>query len=502
MIKKIKNSLNRKSNFILVICLIIFSISLTTKTLQNDTFYSIAIGKHISEYGIDNIDTFSWHNLSYTYPHWLYDLGISVLYNIAGMNGIYLSTIILSCILGITVYFVGRKITQNEITSFVSTIATMVILRAFITARAQLVTFILFTLEILFIELFLESSTRKRKILNAVALFLIDVLIANIHTAVWPFFFILFMPYIGEYIISVLVTSKKEVIFEKVTLDRNKNQKFLILVMIICLFSGLLTPIGDAPYTYLYKTLRGNSTIHIQEHLPMVLSENIYAMLIFAIYFALLIFTNLKVRLKDIFMTFGLMILSLFSLRQFSMFALIGGLSINLMFSNLWKEKSPQDYEIVLKKLTTKCGTLFIIVATLLYSSIFFIYNGNRPYIDTSLYPEEATKWLKQNLEVENIRLYNEYDFGSYLLYEGVPVFIDSRADLYTPEFNEGQDILSDFFATSGLTVHYEETFEKYNITHIMIYNNSMLSIFLSKDENYKIIYVDDCVIIYERLEK
>ena len=196
------------------------------------------------------------------------------------------------------------------------------------------------------------------------------------------------------------------------------------------------------------------------------------------------------------------MILSLFSLRQFSIFVLIGGLSINLMFSNWWNEKSPQDYEFVLKKLTTKTGTIFIIIATILYSLIFFIYNGNRPYIDEILYPKKATKWLKQNLDVENIKLYNEYDFGSYLLYEGVPVFIDSRADLYTPEFNEGQDVFSDFFATSGLTTYYEDTFEKYNITHIMIYNNSMLSVFLSKDENYKTIYVDECVVIYERLEK
>lgn len=496
MIKKIKN------NYILVICLIIFSISLTTKTLQNDTFYSIAIGKHISECGIDNADAFSWHNLAYTYPHWLYDLGISVLYNLAGMNGIYLSTIILSCILGITIYFVGRKITKNEITSFVSTIATMVILRAFITARAQLVTFILFTLQVLFIELFIQSDTNKSKVLNVIALFAIGVFIANIHTAVWPFFFVLFMPYIGEYIVSVLVPEKIETILERIVLSRNNNQKFLILVMIICIFSGLLTPIGDAPYTYLYKTLIGNSTTYIQEHLPMVLSENIYAMIIFAIYFALLIFTKIKIRLKDMFMTIGLMILSLFSLRQFSIFVLIGGLSINLMFSNWWNEKSPQDYEFVLKKLTTKTGTIFIIIATILYSLIFFIYNGNRPYIDEILYPKKATKWLKQNLDVENIKLYNEYDFGSYLLYEGVPVFIDSRADLYTPEFNEGQDVFSDFFATSGLTVHYEDTFEKYNITHIMIYNDSMLSVFLSKDENYKAIYVDECVIIYERLEK
>ena len=43
---------------------------------------------------------------------------------------------------------------------------------------------------------------------------------------------------------------------------------------------------------------------------------------------------------------------------------------------------------------------------------------------------------MLQNLDVKNIKLFNEYNYGSYLLYKGIPVFIDSRADLYAPEFN------------------------------------------------------------------
>ena len=39
----------------------------------------------------------------------------------------------------------------------------------------------------------------------------------------------------------------------KIKLNRNDNVKWLILIMIICLFTGLLTPLGTTPYTYLVK---------------------------------------------------------------------------------------------------------------------------------------------------------------------------------------------------------------------------------------------------------
>ena len=35
------------------------------------------------------------------------------------------------------------------------------------------------------------------------------------------------------------------------------------------------------------------------------------------------------------------------------------------------------------------------------------------------------------------MKIYNEYNYGSYLLFRGIPVFIDSRCDLYTKEYTK-----------------------------------------------------------------
>ena len=69
---------NKKLTVIMIICIILMCIGYSAKQMPNDTFYTVRIGKYIAENGFQNMynDPFSWHELPYTFPHWLYDLGI------------------------------------------------------------------------------------------------------------------------------------------------------------------------------------------------------------------------------------------------------------------------------------------------------------------------------------------------------------------------------------------------------------------------------------------
>lgn len=185
-----------------IVLISLFCISIAPKDLQNDTFYTIKIGEHIIENGgIDMLDPFSWHEgLEYTYPHWLYDVITYFIYNLGGMVGIYVTTCILAVILGISLYKVNSKLAKNQIFSFIITIGAIYMLRDYIAARAQLVTFILFLAQIFLIEKLI--STEKKR--YGIGLIIISILIANLHVAVWPFMFILYLPYIAEYILAIL----------------------------------------------------------------------------------------------------------------------------------------------------------------------------------------------------------------------------------------------------------------------------------------------------------
>ena len=87
-------------------------------------------------------------------------------------------------------------------------------------------------------------------------------------------------------------------------------------------------------------------------------------------------------------------------------------------------------------------------------------------------------------------------------------MFIDSRCDLYSPEFNsptgdpkDGQDIFTDFLNTSNGSTYCEETFKKYNITHILVPKNSKVSMAITKANNSKYVklYGDSDFVLYER---
>ena len=126
-----------KFNILAVVVIILFAFAVSPITMQNDTYYTVKIGELIVNNGIDMQDHFSWHeNLPYTYPHWLYDVMIYLIYNFWGFAGIYVSTIILASVLGITIYGINNKLSKNNFVSLVISLIVLYLLKDFIAARA------------------------------------------------------------------------------------------------------------------------------------------------------------------------------------------------------------------------------------------------------------------------------------------------------------------------------------------------------------------------------
>ena len=560
-----------KFNILAIFAIIIFSIALTPVTFQNDTYYTIAIGKDIVETGtIDMKDHFSWHeDLEYTYPHWLYDVGTYLVYQlgenigIGGFTAIYILTVLLSITLGLVIYMACVKISKHHITSFLITMGIMYLLKNFITARAQLVTFILFALTVLFIEEFIASKKKR----YAIGLIIISILIANLHVAVWPFYFVLYLPYVAQYMIALISTSKlgykinkkfkesrlkslekaklnkkeikdldekiekiKNKIIEiekshdkseksaekrrnnpyKIVIEKQAAVKWLILIMVICAFTGLLTPLGDTPYTYLSKTMEGNTMDNISEHQPLTLINNMEMIICIILVLGLITFTDTKIKLCDLFMLGGLLYLSFMSRRQVSMFDIIGGIIFARIVASFFDKYDVGGEEKLLKSINTIYGKAITILVVILISFNILKPKLDDKFVDENTYPVKASDYIIENVDLSTMKIYNEYNYGSYLLFRGIPVFVDSRADLYTPQFNgeknddgkyEGKDIFSDYINTSNIGVYYENKFGEYDITHVLIRKNSKLNMFISRNDKYIELYGDNNFVFYQRNE-
>ena len=120
--------------------------------------------------------------------------------------------------------------------------------------------------------------------------------------------------------------------------------------MIICLFTGLLTPLGTTPYTYLIKTMQGTTTHNISEHLPLTLVNNLEFMCTLVLFIAILTFTDTKIRLSDLFMLGGLIFLTFYTRRQFSMFTLICVIILNRLINALLDKYDPEGCKKAIKK--------------------------------------------------------------------------------------------------------------------------------------------------------
>ena len=550
-----------------IICLILLAIAITPKVFQNDTFYTIKIGQSIRQNGIDYKDHYSWHkDLKYLYPHWMYDVITSYIYDYCGgFQGLYIATIALAVFLGIALYYTNKKITKNQVIALLISMFQLYFMGNYTAARAQSITFPLFVLTILLIEKLLETG----KIRYMVGLVIIPILIANLHSAVFPFYFILFLPYLGEDIVKNFIATPRIRIIHKQILEKQKqiyldkikkfeesdvrieeykekikeceskitaenlkiekylsktkdldnyklriatseNIKKLYIVFIICLFTGLLTPLKDMPYTYTYRIMKGNTTQAVSEHQPMILINEKKILISYGILLAILIFTKTKIRLRDLFFLSGLFILSIMTRRQESMLILFGGIVFARILTEFIQRKNPKILLEVQEYLTTIFGEIGILIIVLLMSTKMINPKFTQPYIDETSYPVEASHWIKEKLDYKNIKLFNDYNYGSYLLFEDIPVFIDSRCDLYTPEFNGtynknskkfvGKDIFSDFLNVSQIATWYDNVLKEYVATHVITGSSSKLNMLISKDPLYNKIYSDKNFVLYERV--
>ena len=461
--KQILNNKNDKKKKIIfeilvVLLFIMLAITVTPKEFQNDTFYTIKCGEYISKNGIFDLtqDPFSWIELPYTFPHWLYDLGIFYIFNSFGYTGLYISTIIFAVILGLFIYKNCEIRTKNKVVSAIIGLLALYAMKPYVTARAQLITFILFLFELYSIEKLLETNKKR----YLIYLIIIPFLITQLHCAVFPMFFVLALPYIAEYLLVWFIDlnlfddlikgifellkkytkneEKRKKYEEKVnkidriiikTIEERKEKRnnpykikvsknkviiWLIITVVIAFGTGLINPTGTGAYTYIIKTYQGNTTNSINEHLPLTLIQDqnfAIALIAFAL---ILIFTNLKIRLSDFFMLAGLTYLSFKSLRQVSLFIIMCAPILAYLINQLINRFDKDILKKIFKFATSISGFIIIILCMVIYLEKSYKGINEQQYINEASYPTKASEWIKENLDLSTLKLYYDYNYASY----------------------------------------------------------------------------------------
>ena len=134
----------------------------------------------------------------------------------------------------------------------------------------------------------------------------------------------------------------------------------------------------------------------------------------------------------------------------------------------------------------TACAAILLVTGTLAYASL------HRFAPDTGNSPVGAVAALKK-LNVE--RVFNDYDFGGYLIASGVSPFIDGRTELY------GEKFFVDHNAASGLMEpdNLFRLLDAYKCDATLMRTQSAATKLLDRVDGWQKVYADDIATIHLR---
>jgi hypothetical protein len=135
---------------------------------------------------------------------------------------------------------------------------------------------------------------------------------------------------------------------------------------------------------------------------------------------------------------------------------------------------------------------LFAGVAIVLAAGTFAYASVHRFEPDLRGSPVAAVTELKK---LNVTRVFNDYDFGGYLIYAGVPTFIDGRTELYGEKFVADQNAASSLVEPENLF----RLLDEYKIEATLMRTQSAATKLLDHIDGWQKVYADDIATVHVR---
>ncbi len=470
------NKKNVMKYILLIIILFIYVVSICSVEIQSDTLFDIKLGESYQKNGVWQTDEFSIHeNLNYVSHHFAATLLLYNVYNIFGLTGIYILEIILALVLAMLFYRLNTLISKDKVFCYLMVFIEMLMIQPFISVRAQMFSAILFLMQLIIINILKKKKLSKfARYTLYVSLSVLPMLIVNLHAGVWPFYYII----MGSYILDFIIRGDK------------KNILTFIIISFISIFTMFINVYGIEIILYVFKTM-GNSFIntYITEFQPLNIAHN--AASIISIFVVVIFFSASKSKKEpcQIFLLIICVCLALMSSRHYIFFAICFPVIIGCMEGAFF---------CIRDNFCSNKKVVFAVLA-MLYIEVIAALLGTKNYeflANVTCYPKEAVNYIKKYIP-ENARILNSYNYGTYMLFNDIKVFVDNRADLYTTEYNN-VTIAEDEEKFKRCSCYYMDIIEKYDIEYVFIEVKSNVVEYLRKDDRFSIMYEDENSIIFQ----
>jgi len=451
-----------------------------------DFLWHIKLGElFFKEKQISLYDSFSWVkdnscNL-YQFAHsWASEIIMYIIYTFSGCN-LQIFGLLYCCLWSFIFYIIINKLFLNY--HFLSTILYFLFAATlFSNPRPQLISNSLFVITLYILTNFLKGCHTKLVWLLPI----ISLLWANLHGGTVPILFALELFFI---IISFIPSFElKNFSYNNNTIKNNRIK--LILSTILSFFTGLLNPYNIRLYLYFFMDNNKITKQYVSEWQPITLL-NPYTLFILGILLLPLFYKKYKYSLENWTIVFICLLLSgihqrLINYSVLSIVLLLKDLQKQILQNYIHKDNTNIKWTPYKKREISLLIIFFVIII------VFFF----PPKITNYRMSQEVVDFIKKE---DYNQLYNSYNLGAQLIYEDIPVFIDSRADLYP------DDIIID--STLFLSLNYEypgqvqDFLNKHNFDAILLETKDICPIeYLSLHKDWEIAFQNEEYYIFQKI--
>lgn len=461
---------------------------LITRVLDNDTWFLLNSGRYVMNNGIPHIEPFTIHeNMHFVMQQWLTDVIYWITYDNFGENGLFVIVMICYAIIIFLMYKLTMKLSNcNFFVSYAITILVSIYIYPYMVIRPTIFTLILIMLELLSLESYISSKNNKFLMI----LPFLSLLQINLHAALWPILFILFVPYIIDSF-NFKICSISGQGYEK---------KYLFLTIIIMILVGFLNPYGIESMTYLVRSY-GYPEMNIILEMQPANINNAMGIFIFLciilITFIYIFYRKGKTKIRYFLLTIGTTYMVLTSVRNISIFALCSLFPLSYYLKDF---QIPNKQNTITKRIILLRKVLVSLIVIILLISVYkktFDESTTKEYKNLNC----TIDYILNNEDISNVVLYTGFNDGSLVQYRGLSSYIDPRAEVYFIKNNNKDDIFKEYVDLLEGNLYYKKVLDKYKFTHLIVSESDILNSYLQYDNNYEIVYFNDSYKLFKKIK-
>ena len=431
----------------------------------NDVWFLFSHGKYVLEHGFPHTEFLTIHeNLHFVMQQWGFSVILFLIYKFTGNVGVYFFIFLINFLILFFLYKLCMLLSSNNkyFSCLIAAITDLFLEMVFIAPRPQLISILLLIITIYILELFFKGKSKSIWFIPLISIFLI-----NIHAAYWPILFIVILPYLAEGLFFLVKRNDKKI-------------GKLLITFFIAMLMGFINPYGLEAMTYsFYSYGIEEFNILIREMHPVsfkgpssVVVPSLIILLVIIVNLFFIIKNRKKVSIHQLLLFLGFSFMAFLNLKNFA-FLIIGTIPFLVCFFK--------------KNFKSEISVFIILVFLPIFGIIFLINNDQKQYLIRDDKNSKIVDYLDKNTN-KKIKLYTDFNDGSYYEYHGYKCYIDSRAEVFIKNINRKEDIFHEYYLLFTEKIDYDNFINKYNFDYMVVNKESSLYKYLSNVDVYKIV--------------